>query len=1211
MSKLMDKRWVDRSKTSENVDLIAKEVGVNPLVAQVVVNRGISTPDEARKFLFPDFHHLYNPYLMNDMEKAVNRIITAIGKGEKITIYGDYDVDGVSSTTVMMTYLLANHSNIDYYIPHRKEGYGLNKAAMKTIKESGTDLVITVDCGITGMNEVDYCHELGLDIIVTDHHEAGDVLPSAIAVINPRRKDNTYPYDALAGVGVAYKLCVALQQKIHCLEFSPDVRELLDLVAFGTVADIMPLTDENRAIVKFGLELLNDKENRRSGFDHLISVSGLSEKMITAGHIGFQLAPRINALGRLTDVKPAVHMFLTKDKDESMEIAKVLNQNNEERRTIQHEMLEDVLSHLPAPTEFKDHAIILGNENWHTGIKGIVASNVLEKYYRPIALFTIKGELAEGSARSIEDYDIKEALDRCSDLLVKYGGHHGAAGMTLKTKDLDAFRERFNQVTREMTTAEDLIPKIRYDSRISLNDVTFDAVEHLSFLEPFGQANASPSFMIDNATVLEAKAIGKEGAHLKMKIQQSGHIMEVIAFGIGEIADSLKKDEVYIDLIGSLDINEYNGRSSLQIQMKDIKIHQRVRDEDSVKLDALYANAQETLRSSSLGETDYFYTKIVGVSFEGRQELLKKLTTGQEVFLQRQPDNPHDKNAVAVIDDKGVQLGFLKARLAKDLARFLDKGVEYTATITSVTGLDEGENHIGVNLIVERKQEDTGEKEDVAQKNKHLFTRLDDKSLFTEIKNQLLGGHAFRQKQIESVMHLLNGDNTAVVMGTGRGKSAIFQSIAAYKALRDGKTTIIIYPLRALVGDQLSGMREKLSVLGLNVMKGTGDLKREDKDAMWEKLAGGEVDILLTTPEFLAFNQEKFVAVKEQIGFIVVDEGHHIGKATTTYRPSYKELANINELLGNPLFAVMTATCSDETFEVIQNTLPIKKIVIDPAVRRNLTLIDHREMKQKEPYMVDVISRKDKTIIYVNSREKTVEIAKSLRKKLPELRDQIAFYHAGLDSEQRHYIERLFRDGKITTIVSTSAFGEGIDIPDIRHVIHYHMTFNEIEFNQESGRAGRDGEKAYVHLLFGGLDERINDFIMKKETPSKQLLRLLYGYLLKASNSGQYEVAIDLDDMARQMLPSLQDEIVVNNTILVALGIFKELGFVEFMDSADIYYVKFTPYQGKIELENSLRYQEASQELEEYLEFAKWVLAADSMTLLRSLNRPIYPIKVS
>lgn len=1211
MAKLIEKRWVSRTKPSDLQSEFSKKLGISPIVAQVVLNRGITDIDEARKFLFPDYAHLLSPYLMNDMAEAVARILEAVMKGQKITIYGDYDVDGVSSTTTMMLYLSSVHPNIDYYIPHRSEGYGLNKPALKSIKDSGTDLVISVDCGITAIEEVEYCKEIGLDIIITDHHEAPEVLPAAIAVVNPKRRDNTYPYTGLAGVGVAYKLCVALQKELKSPSFSEDVRELLDVVALGTVADIMPLTGENRVIVKKGLELMSDKENVRRGFKALIKVAGI-EKDITAGHIGFQLGPRINALGRLYDVKPAVRMFLTEDDNEAQEIAQELNRANEERQAIQEGILKDVLSRLPDPTEFKDNVIVLGDENWHTGIKGIVASNVLEKYYRPVALFSIHGEKAEGSARSIEDFDLKGALDQCAPLLVKYGGHHSAAGMTTKTEDLEAFKEMLNNVAGSMLSEEDFIPKVRYDSQLAVKEITFEAIEQLSFLEPFGQANPSPLFMIDNATVLEANTVGKEAKHLKLKVQQGGHIIEIVGFGYGELKDDLMKKDIYVDIIGTLDINEFRGKSSIQIMLKDIKIHQKHRDPEYVRLDDIFKNANDFLQASKIGESEYFYTKIVGVSFEGRQELLKGLEIGEVLDLQRQPENQHDKNAIAILKKDGTQLGFLKAKLAKDLARYMDNGWEYSCTVTEVTGLDNDGNNLGVNIIVERQTSLPDQLEgDVEIVDKSNYSNLEEQELFENIKKQLLGKYDFRPKQIESIMHLLNGQNTCSIMGTGRGKSAIFQTVASYKALKEGKMTIIVYPLRALVNDQLAGMQQKLAPLGLKVMKGTGDMNAKDKEGMWLQLEEGGIDILLTTPEFIDYYKEKFETFSERIGFVVVDEGHHIGKATNAYRPAYKNLTEINERLGNPLFAVMTATCSDETFSVIKDILPIQKLVIDPAVRGNLTLIDKRELKQKEPYIADIISTGDKTIVYVNSREKTVEIAKNLRKRLPNMKDQIGYYHAGLSSENRFYIEKLFRDGKITTIVSTSAFGEGIDIPNIRHVIHYHMTFNEIEFNQESGRAGRDGEKAYVHLLFGGLDERINDFIMKKECPSKQMLRVFYSYLLQSSNQGQYEVALDLDDIARRLLPSLKEEVVVNNTVFSALNIFKELGFVDFMDSADIYYVKFRPSQGRVELNNSIRYQESLQELEEYLEFAKWVLQSDSMTLLRSLNRPIYPVSIT
>lgn len=1214
MTKLLDKRWVDRKDNLGASKVTAKslseQLGISVLVAQTILNRKIQTVEEARRFLFPERSQLHDPFLLKDMDKAVERIVKACENNEMIYIYGDYDVDGVSSTITLMLYFKPFYPNIHFYIPDRSEGYGLNKKALSFIKEQGADLVITVDCGITATEEALHCKEIGLDIIITDHHDAPKELPDAIAVINPKREDDTYPYKGLAGAGVAYKLAVALQSRFNVKDFSPLVEELLDITAFGTVADIMPLTGENRVIVKNGLEILSDHENVRRGFKELIEVSGLTGKKITAGHIGFQLGPRVNAQGRLFHVKPAVDMFLTDSEEEALALAKQVDRANQERQAIQDGIFEDALAELPEPEEFKDRVIVLGSENWHTGIKGIVASKILERYYKPVLLFHFNGDKAEGSARSIEGYNIKEALDESKEHLLKYGGHPAAAGMTLLRTELDAFRNKMNEVAFATMKEEDLIPKVRHDGEINLRDITFQTVEHLRYLEPFGQGNASPSFKVENAVVLEARTIGKEQNHLKFKVQQSGHIMDVIAFGMGHLRDELLQKDTWVDIIGSIDINEFNGKSTLQMSLIDIKVRQKKRDSDLLTLDEIFEKANEFIEANSIVEKDFFHTKIVGVTFEERQKLVQQLKVGEELHLRREPDNPVDKNAIQIVKEDGRQVGYLKAKLAKHLAKHLDKGLEYLVTVTDVSSIEGGDT-TGANILVEKKGVEREDQEHIENTElRDALSRKSDAEVFNEIKSCLLGGKPFRPKQIESITHLLSGMNTASIMGTGRGKSAIFQTVASFKAIKEGKSTIIVYPLRALVNDQLAGMQEKLAPLGLRVFKGTGDMKADAKQSMWDTFAEGKIDILLTTPEFLSYHREKFQTYVDQIGFIVIDEGHHIGKATTTYRPAYKELADVAESLNHPLFAVMTATCSDDTFKVINETIHIDKVVIDPYVRANLTIQDSRGLRQKEPYILDVVRTGDKTIIYVNSREKTVELAKSLRKKLPSMADQIGYYHAGLDSENRHFIERLFRDGKIKVIVSTSAFGEGIDIPDIRHVIHYHMTFNEIEFNQESGRAGRDGEKSYVHLLFGELDERINTFIVKKGAPSKEILKMLYSYLRQTSNNGEYQVLIDLDDLSRRMVPSLPDEILVNDTIFVSLAIFKELGFIEFSDSADIYYVTFIPPSGKIELSNSLRFIEGQQEVEEFLSFAKWVLSEDSLSLLRALNKPIYPVKL-
>lgn len=1211
MNKITKKRWVDRSEKQTNIKEIENKAGINELVLHVLGNRGISTEKEAMDFLFPKTEKLHNPYLLNDMEKAVERILKAIENGETIYVYGDYDVDGVTSTSTVLTLLKEVHDKVDFYIPHREEGYGINKAALQKIKDEGADLVISVDCGITAMAEADFAKEIGLDLIITDHHEAGEIIPDCIAVINPMRKDNTYPFQNLAGVGVAYKLCVALQMELKCPKFSENLEELFDLVAFGSVADLMPLVDENRIFVQKGLALMNNKENLRVGMKAIIKAAGYEEKKINAGTIGFQLGPRINALGRLESVVPAVNMMMTEDFSEAMEIALHLNDCNTARQSIQEQMTKEAIAMIESDGSEK-HSLFVGKEGWNSGIKGVVASKVLEEYYRPTAMFVFNGDKAEGSARSIEDFNIKDALDKCKDLLVKYGGHHGAAGMTVERAKFEEFTARFEEICRAELTEEDLIPKIRYDKEIELKDITFDIIEQLSFLEPFGQGNASPTFAIKGLTVIESRQIGEGGKHLKFKVKQGSHMLEAIAFGKGNLDSELKEQGVTVDMIATFSINDFRGNISIQLEPKDIVINKPFREEHAEELDELFKKAEEQLKTSNIVNADSFYTKVVGVSFEGRQEMVRKLETGQSVTLVRQPENMHDKNAIAVISSNGEQIGFLKAKLSKDLAPLMDNGIQYIAEITSINGNDETNmDTLGVNIFIEKliKEKVEIKEEDFAPLREN-YSQLDTKEMFEVIKEKLLGGYPLREKQVEAVSHLMNGDNTLSVLGTGRGKSAIFQSIAAYKALKENKMTIIIYPLRALANDQLSAMKEKFSPLGIRVEKGTGEIKKENRGELWDKIRSGNIDILLTTPEFLTINLMNFLEFEDKISFLVVDEGHHVGKSSTTYRPAYKDLSTVIERLDYPTVAVMTATCSDETFGSINEVIPIKKVVIDPTVRANLTIVDHREIKNKENYIADVIQYKDKSIIYVNSREKTVEIAKKLRQMLPFMKDEIAFYHAGLDSKQRHFVEKLFRKGAIRTIVSTSAFGEGIDIPDIRHVMHYHMTFNEVEFNQESGRAGRDGEKCYIHLLFGALDLKINDFILRKETPSIELLRAVYVWFLQATGKGEYEVAVDTDILARDMQAQFREDKIVDDTILVAMEIFREFGVMQYGDSAGLYYVRMNLPEGKLELENSLRHQEALHELEEFIEFSKWILESDGLSLLKSINKPIYPTKV-
>lgn len=593
----MEKRIVCREKNTSLASAISKELNVPHLISQVVVNRGIETVDDARKYIYPDFNLLHNPFLLNDMEKAVDEILDAIKNRRKITLYGDYDVDGVTATTALLDYF-SKFYPIDFYIPDRNEGYGLNSDAIRELKNRNVDLIISVDCGITAIEQAKLVKELGMKIIITDHHEPSSVLPDAFAVIDPKRHDSTYPFSELAGCGVAYKLAVALQSRLKLKEFSMDCRELLDIVAFGTIADLVPLVNENRFIVKEGLRMLNDKANVRRGFKELITVTGLWDKEITAGHVGFYLAPRINALGRLQNVEDAVHMFFAETSDESMNIAQHLDTENKKRQEIENKMIKHVYEILPPPEEHTDKVIVLADASWHTGVKGIAASKILEKYYKPIVLCNVDDKgIASGSARSIDGFDIFEALTEINkhDIFLKFGGHEMAAGMSFELSKIDLFREKLNEYASQVLTEEDYVPKIKYDTIISGQDINIEIIERLNSLAPFGQGNVSPTFLIKDAKITSVNTIGEDGKHLKIQIIDSGTIVNGVAFHMGDLAYELSDENITVDIVCALDINEWRNQRKPQMEIKYIHLNKRKINPNKLLLEEMFTNYEHYL----------------------------------------------------------------------------------------------------------------------------------------------------------------------------------------------------------------------------------------------------------------------------------------------------------------------------------------------------------------------------------------------------------------------------------------------------------------------------------------------------------------------------------------------------------------------------------------------------------------------------------------
>ena len=563
---LIEKIWQVSAIDSGLEKQLADELGIPPLLSRLLINRGIRDGLSAKAFLSPSLTQLHDPYLLNDMLPAVERIRKAVDRKEKILICGDYDVDGITGVTLLFSVLKKWESPVAYYIPHRvKEGYGLNKRAIEKASREGVSLIITVDCGITASEEVVYARDRGIEVIVTDHHQAGKDLPRATAVINPGRKDSSYPFRELAGVGVVFKLVQALKARAG----DTDIREHLDLVALGTIADIVPLTGENRILVKYGLQELSRTAN--PGLRALMDVTGIKREQLTSTQVGFILGPRLNAGGRLGEAERGVKLLLAESPGEALPLARSLDGENKMRRQIEGRMVKDGISRVEEEIDLEsDRVIVLADESWHPGVIGIVASRLVEKFYRPVILIALDDNLGKGSARSIESFHLFSALEECRDLLLGLGGHSLAAGLTVTREKIAVLRERMNEIARSRLSEEDLMPKVRVDSRLRLQDISLSLIKSLDSLGPFGKGNSRPLFVTSGVKLLDFPRLVKNN-HLKLRVTERELVYEAIGFKMGDKLSELTGKTAGVDLVYSLEVNEWRGTKTIQLHLKDIR----------------------------------------------------------------------------------------------------------------------------------------------------------------------------------------------------------------------------------------------------------------------------------------------------------------------------------------------------------------------------------------------------------------------------------------------------------------------------------------------------------------------------------------------------------------------------------------------------------------------------------------------------------------
>ena len=592
-----EKRWILKSKEDEKslyeANRIAKNLNIHPIVARLLYNRGYTDEQACKMFICMESEMLCNPFDLKDVDVGIERIHRAIKNKEKITVYGDYDVDGVTAVCTLYLYLQSFGADVNYYIPNRVgEGYGVSEAAIECLKNQGTTLIITVDTGITADKEVVYAKGIGVDFVITDHHECRSEIPDAVAVINPHRPDCNYPFKELAGVGVVFKLISAYEEKYSKCSKKEAVARIFshyaDLVAIGTIADVMPIKGENRIIVSYGLNMI--EKNPRPGLMALIEASASrndnvksdrrkKNTKVTSGYIGYTLAPRINAAGRIRSASIAVELFLTMDKNNALEIAEELCLANKERQAEENKIMKEAYSKIEELDIENNPVIVLDADNWHHGVIGIVASRITEKYSRPSILVSFEGnedgsvseyDIGKGSGRSIKGLNLVDALCHCSDQLVKFGGHELAAGLSVERGKLQAFREKINSYAKENLKEENMIPTLEADAEINFKDINFTLAQQLQQLEPYGVGNPMPTFIMRGVRILELSPVS-DGKHTRLMLSDGSFSTAAMFFSNSPDSLGITQGDL-IDVLFNIDINEWLGRKSVQIIVKDIRL---------------------------------------------------------------------------------------------------------------------------------------------------------------------------------------------------------------------------------------------------------------------------------------------------------------------------------------------------------------------------------------------------------------------------------------------------------------------------------------------------------------------------------------------------------------------------------------------------------------------------------------------------------------
>jgi single-stranded-DNA-specific exonuclease len=1147
-------RWHVAPPASHAPELAAA-LGVLPVTAQVLINRGYGDAGAARRFLDAPLERLSDPERIVDMPAAAARLAAAISAGERITIYGDYDADGVTATAVLIRGLGALGAQTAWYIPSRfREGYGLNADALARLRGEGHRLVVAVDCGVTAVDEIRQAAGAGQEIIVVDHHELPDRLPPAVAVVDPKHPDETGVFREYCAAGLAFQLLRAVRRRLGKDEMPLDV---IDLAALGTIADVVPLTGDNRILARAGLRRVAVEP--LTGLAALARVAGITGE-VTARHVGFSLAPRLNAAGRLGDAGAAVRLLLTDDPAEADGIAASLDAENRARQELCQQIFAQAVERVEQERLHEAPAIVVAGDGWHAGVIGIVASQLVERYYRPVVAIAVGGGVGRGSARSIDAFHMVEGLAACADLLTRFGGHAMAAGLTIDAAHIPEFARRFVEEARARLRPDDLVPSVEVDADVELAVLTESLARELQQLAPFGAGNPEPVLGARGLQAVSTRVMG-DGVHLRLGVTDGRSFAEAVGFRLGDASELLAFTRARVDLAFALSIDRWNDQDRVQLIVRDMETPDvdldTVLTDSRLLIDRLFARAADYLGDGALGLEDSFAfnTKVAGVTFEGRQEIVRRLNAGDALVLERQPDNPVDPHAVRVLTAGGEQVGYLSARVAARLAPSIDSGARYSATVSQVTGGPDAvrgeERSFGVNIFVQR-MESMPEGLEPAASPRTAWKDLSTEELIERLRIHLRRGRPMRTVQAEAVRAILDGRSVLGVFGPGKGRAAVEELAAAAAAIHARVPVAVVFPLRREAERWHERVAPRLARLGLRVVKAHGALYFRQRQRLLQALSAGHADVIVATSAYMCHPP-----AAPRPGLLVCDGepgGDH-------------EMIEVLRTSAGGVRCSGFVASGQSPHAIAFRDAGLRELIADTFLRTNVRLVDRRNAPDPLPIITEAAGRGGRTVVFTVSRQQAVETAARLR----EGGIQAAYYHSGIPLRVRDVLEQAFADGKIAVLVNADGLGEDAVPGDVRQVVIIGLPPNRSELAEWMGVAGLDGRQATVTLAYGR--EHIEQVKQRlaEEHPSRDVLASVF----RAVRARGADAAWPDETLAA----ALDSAVLSRRTIGVALDVLVEAGVILREFDGDRWRLALAEGAGRRDLSSSLRYTEGTKEV--------------------------------